>query len=282
VAVVTGASSGIGEAAGRSLARRGLRLVLAARRMDRLERIAAEIASEGGEALPIQVDLADAGACQALVQQALDRFGRVDVLVNNAGYAEGGPIELLGRDVVRRQFEVNLFAPLELCGLVAPLMRRQGGGRIVNVSSVSGRLAGPLGGLYCATKGAMDRANDALRMELAPWNIRVVLVLPGLTETPIYDNAVQEATPLLDQPDNPYREMMQRVREVLGKRKRWAVKPPVIGETIARAATARRPRTCYVTPFSARMLWRIAPLLPNGLVDFAIRLALGGKAKDPK
>jgi NAD(P)-dependent dehydrogenase (short-subunit alcohol dehydrogenase family) len=250
--------------------------------MDRLERIAEEIALEGGEALPVRIDLAEPGACQALVQQALERFGRIDVLVNNAGYGEGGPIELLGRDVMRRQFEVNLFAPLELCGLVAPIMRRQGGGRIVNVSSVSGRLSGPLGGLYCATKGAMDRASDALRMELAPWNIRVVLVLPGLTDTPIYDNAIQEATPLLDQPDNPYREMMERVREVLGRRPRWAVKPPVIGETIARAATARRPRTCYVTPFSARMLWTVAPLLPNGLIDFAIRRALRSKAGDRK
>jgi NAD(P)-dependent dehydrogenase (short-subunit alcohol dehydrogenase family) len=286
VAVVTGASSGIGEAAAWSLARRGFRLVLAARRVERLGRLAERIASEGGEALPVPADLADPAQTRALIEQAVQHFARIDVLVNNAGYGEGGPIELLGRDLMRRQFEVNLFAPLELCGLVAPVMRRQGGGRIINVGSVSARLAGPLGGLYCASKAAMDAAGDALRQELAPWNIRVVLVVPGLVDTAIYENAVREAVPLADRPENPYRDVMHRAAEVLQQRRKRGVKPSAVGEVIARAATARRPRTRYVTPFSARLLWTFAPLVPDRLIDWAIRRRLraeegGGRSEGP-
>jgi NAD(P)-dependent dehydrogenase (short-subunit alcohol dehydrogenase family) len=223
----------------------------------------------------VQADLADSQQTKALVEKAMDGFARIDVLVNNAGYGEGGPIELQGRDVMRRQFEVNLFAALELCGLVAPIMRRQGGGRIVNVSSISSRLSGPLGGLYCATKGAMDRATDALRLELLPWNIRVVLVAPGVTKTAIFEKAIQQATPMAERPDNPYQEMMKRAGQVLEDRMKNAVKPSVMGEVIAKAATARRPRIRYVAPLSAWLQWTASPLIPHRLIDLAIRRALG-------
>jgi NAD(P)-dependent dehydrogenase (short-subunit alcohol dehydrogenase family) len=282
VAVVTGASSGIGEAASRSLARRGFRLVLAARRMDSLSQLAAQIESQGGEALAVRTDLADSAQTKALVEQAMVRFGRIDVLVNNAGYGAGGPIELLGRDAMRRQFEVNLFAALELCGLAAPIMRRQGRGRIINVSSLSARLSGPLGGLYCATKGAMDRATDALRLELLPWNIRVVLVAPGLIDTAIFENAIREATPMAEQPDNPYQAMMERTGELLEDRMKRAVKPAVVGEVIAKAATARRPRIRYVAPFSAWLLWTASPLVPDRLIDFVLRRAMRIRVGRPK
>ena len=282
VAVVTGASSGIGEAASRSLARRGFRLVLAARRMDLLSELADQIESQGGKAVAVQADLADSAQTKALVEQAMEQFGRIDVLVNNAGYGEGGPIELLGRDAMRRQFEVNLFAALELSGLAAPIMRRQGRGRIINVSSVSARLSGPLGGLYCATKGAMDRATDALRLELLPWNIRVVLVTPGLVDTEIFANAIHEATPLAEQPNNPYQAMMVRAGQVLQDRMKNAVRPAVIGEVIAKAATARRPRIRYVAPFSAWLQWTASPLAPASLIDFVIRRAMRIKVGRPK
>ena len=101
--------------------------------------LANQIEAQGGKALAVQTDLSDPAQTKALVGQAVEQFGRIDVLVNNAGYGEGGPIELLGRAEMRRQFEVNLFAALELCGLAAPIMRRQGRGRIINVSSLSAR-----------------------------------------------------------------------------------------------------------------------------------------------
>ena len=279
VAVVTGASSGIGEAASRSLARRGFRLVLAGRRIDLLSRLAAEIESQGGEALAVRTDLVDSAQTQGLVEQAMARFGRIDVLVNNAGYGEGGPIELLGRDSMRRQFEVNLYAALELCGLVAPIMRRQGCGRIINVSSLSARLSGPLGGLYCATKGAMDRATDALRLELLPWNIRVVLVAPGLIDTEIFATAIEAARPLAEQPNNPYQAMMERTGALIEVRMKRAVRPDVIGKVIAKAATARRPRVRYVAPFSAWLLWTASPLIPQRVIDFVLRRAVGIEVK---
>ena len=155
VAIVTGASSGIGEASARCLARAGFRVVIAARRAERLEHIAKEISQGGGVALPVATDLVDEAARSTLVRRSVDAFGRIDVLVNNAGFSPAAALEQLPMEELLRTFQVNLFAGLQLIGEVTPIMREQGGGRIVNMSSLAGSVPAPLAVAYAATKGAI-------------------------------------------------------------------------------------------------------------------------------
>ncbi|MCA9771757.1 MAG: SDR family NAD(P)-dependent oxidoreductase [Myxococcales bacterium] len=267
VAILTGASAGIGEAAARSLAREGFTLVLAARRADKLEALAKEIEGRGGRALAVPTDLASEEETRALVRRAMEAFGRIDLLVNNAGYGKAGPLELLTRDDARRQFEVNLFATLQLCAEVAPIMRAQGGGRILNVSSGSAKLATPMVGLYCATKGALELATDALRVELAPWNIDVVLVLPGTIATEAFVIAQEDSAHLLADTKSVYHPYMLGIQALLNKKLKIARPPAILGDTIARAAVAPRPKVRYIAPWEAWLMVRLVPLIPARWID---------------
>ena len=166
VAIVTGASSGIGQAAARRLHAHGARLVLNARRGELLESLAAET---GG--VPVVGDVTD----PAVRERILEACGeRVDVLVNNAGFAQPGPVETVPGDDYRRQFEVNVFALGAMAAAVLPAMRSQRSGRIVNISSVAGRFGYPLFGWYCASKHAVEGLSDAMRIEAAPFGVQVV------------------------------------------------------------------------------------------------------------
>ena len=263
VALVTGASSGIGEAAGRSLAREGFRVVLAARRGELLEAVAKDVSQRGGEALPVVADLADETSTSSLVAAAMQAFGRIDVLVNNAGYSPGGAIEHFTRDALRHIFEVNLLAGLQLVREVAPIMRRQGEGRIINVGSMGGSVAAPLAVPYGATKAGLDIATRGLRFELAPWGIHVSLVVPGFVDTAVFDNAREGAEALRSDPENPYRQLFFDLDDFAKKNLENALPPSTIGDLIARAATARRPRLRYYAPFSAGLQSRFMALIPE-------------------
>ena len=263
VALVTGASSGIGEAAARSLARRGFRVVLAARRGELLEALAKDIAQHGGEALPVVCDLADEAATTSLVEAAMSAYGRIDVLVNNAGYSPGGAIEHFGRDALRHIFEVNLLGALQLVHEIAPIMRKQRGGRIINVGSIAGSIAAPLAVPYGATKAALDIATRSLRFELAPWDIHVSLVIPGFIDTAVFDNARESAEALRNDPENPYRQLFFDLDDLAKKNLESALPPAAIGEVIARAATAKRPKLRYFAPFSVLLQTRFMALLPE-------------------
>jgi NAD(P)-dependent dehydrogenase (short-subunit alcohol dehydrogenase family) len=267
VALVTGASSGIGEATARILAREGFRVVLAARRGELLESIAKDISRQGGEALPVVTDLADDASTTSLVEAAMGAFGRIDVLVNNAGYSPGGAIEHFSRETIRHVFEVNLLAGLQLCGEIAPIMRRQGGGRIINVGSLGGSVAAPLAIPYNATKAGLDIATRALRFELAPWGIHVVLVVPGFIDTAVFENAREGAQDLRNDPENPYRQLFFDLDEFTMKSVAKALPPAAIGEVIARAATAKRPRLRYYAPFSAHLQSRFMSLIPESWMN---------------
>jgi NAD(P)-dependent dehydrogenase (short-subunit alcohol dehydrogenase family) len=189
LALVTGASSGIGTASARSLARRGFRVVLAARSADRLAALGDEMARTGGAADWIAVDLADSAQTRHLLDCVSERYGRLDVLVNNAGYSPAAALEQLTRADVRDTFEVNLFSGLELIGHGVPMMRRSGGGRIINMGSLAARIPAPLAVPYAATKGALEAAARCLRLELRRWGIDVVLIVPGFVNTPAFDKA---------------------------------------------------------------------------------------------
>lgn len=150
-AIVTGASSGIGEATSRRLAAAGFAVALVARRGDRLESIAKEIETDGGRAIAIVADLANADETSRALRRAVEAFGHIDVLVNNAGFSPGAAIEQMTRAEISKIFDVNLFSALQLCGEVIPLMRAQGSGRIINIGSLAGSIPAPLAIPYAAS-----------------------------------------------------------------------------------------------------------------------------------
>jgi len=267
VAIVTGASSGIGEAAARCLARAGFRVALAARRGELLEAIGKAISEAGGSALPVPTDLADESATARLVARTLEAFNRVDVLVNDAGFSPAAALEQLSRAELRQVFEVNLLGALQLVAQLAPVMREQGGGRIINVGSLAARVPAPLAVAYSATKGGMHAANDCLRLELAPWNIRVVRIVPGFVDTPTFENSRRMGEALRADPENPYRELMFELDAFARKSLERALSPDDVGRVVVRAARARRPRAVYYVPFSARVQSGLLGALPARVLD---------------
>jgi NADP-dependent 3-hydroxy acid dehydrogenase YdfG len=193
VAVVTGASSGIGEATARLMADEGAKLALVARRHDRLIKLADEIEREGGEALAIEADVSDHGKVEALVGQVKGQFGGLNILINNAGLMLLGPVD--GADVEdwRRMIDVNLLGLLYCTREAIPVIRDSGGGDIVNVSSVAGRQANLGSAVYNMTKWGVTGFSEALRQEALHSNIRVTCIEPGFTETELQGHNEQPA-----------------------------------------------------------------------------------------
>jgi NADP-dependent 3-hydroxy acid dehydrogenase YdfG len=192
VVAITGASSGIGEATALALAAAGAKVALAARRTDRLEEIAARIAADGGEALAIPTDVADEAQANAFVAAAAERFGRLDALVNNAGVMQLGPIEGAPTEEWRRMVDVNVFGVLYCTHAALPIMREAGGGHIVNVSSVGGKVVGTWSGVYSLTKFGLGAFTEALRRESIAAGIRVTLVVPGSIATELRSHTREE------------------------------------------------------------------------------------------
>jgi short-subunit dehydrogenase len=276
-AIITGASSGIGEATARALAAEGYEVALIARRAERLEMLAKRIEEAGGRAFPIVADLADDAATARAAREALDALGRIDLLVNNAGYSPGAAIEQFTRPEIRHIFDVNLFSALQMIGAVTPLMREQGGGRIVNVGSVAGMIPAPLAVPYGASKVGMHAATDALRLELAPFGIRLALVIPGFVDTAVFDNAREGAKHLREDPTNPYRQTMFDLDELANKNLKNALSPDDVATVILRAATARRPKERYYAPASTRLQTGFLGLLPSRVLDAVLRRVYGIK-----
>ncbi|HVF01828.1 MAG TPA: SDR family NAD(P)-dependent oxidoreductase [Rubrobacteraceae bacterium] len=187
VALVTGASSGIGEAAARSLAQRGAAVTLVARNEERLGFIVREISAAGGQALAVKTDVTDKNSVRDTVERTVEQFGTLDVLVNNAGLGLSGRVAELRSEDLRYVFEVNMLGPLNCVQAALPHMRR--GGRIINVSSVVGKRAIPKVGGYCATKFALNALSDSLRVEVADRGITVTSVYPGTTRTAFRENS---------------------------------------------------------------------------------------------
>ena len=183
IAIITGASSGIGEATARRLARDGLCVTLVARRQDELERVAGEIEASGGEALVAPTDVRDHAAIHHMVQATLDKWGRVDVLVNNAGLGYNGHVVNLDPEQLREQVAVNLVAVIECAQAVLPAMMQRKSGHIINVASIAGLVGVPGSSVYSATKFAVNGFSDALRREVRHHGIHVTALCPGFVAT---------------------------------------------------------------------------------------------------
>jgi NAD(P)-dependent dehydrogenase (short-subunit alcohol dehydrogenase family) len=243
VAVVTGASGGIGEATARELASRGAVVVLAARAAEKLEALEREISASGEQVLTVKTDVSDRGSVEAMVGESVEAFGTLDILVNNAGLGLSGRVAELRLEDLRHVFEINTIGPLNCVQAALPHMRR--GGRIINVSSVVGRRSIPKVGGYCATKFALNALSDSLRVEIADRGISVTSVYPGTTRTAFRENS----------------------RRTGGEKRGWrprGVMPEKVAKRIADAAE-RGPRDVYIRP-SDRLFIAGTMLFP-GLAD---------------
>jgi NAD(P)-dependent dehydrogenase (short-subunit alcohol dehydrogenase family) len=267
--LITGCSSGIGRATAIHLAARGHCVYATARRPETIENLA-----EHGCRL-LRLDVCEEASMQEAVRDIETEHGAVGVLVNNAGYGLTGAIEELPLDEVRRQFETNLFGALRLTQLVLPGMRRRRSGKIVNVSSVAGRITTPGTGAYHASKHALEALSDALRVEVRGFGVDVILIEPGAIRTQWVETAVRSREEPPD-PANPYFELHRSVAERLrgaheGVLRLAAGSPEAVAQVIERAITVARPRTRYVVPAASRLFVALGRWLPDRLWDAVMR-----------
>ena len=192
VAIVTGASSGIGEATAEALASRGASVVLAARRADELEAVAERIRTEGGEALVVPTDVTEDDDIDALIAETVDEFETIDILVNNAGVMLLEPLESADRDNLRQMIEVNLLGLMNLTHAALPTMQAQDSGHIVNISSTDGRRAGAKSSGYNATKFGVNAFTEAVRQEVTTDGIRTTIIEPGAVDTELQEHIPDE------------------------------------------------------------------------------------------
>ncbi|MBU6180237.1 MAG: SDR family NAD(P)-dependent oxidoreductase [Verrucomicrobia bacterium] len=263
--LITGASSGIGEATSHAFLAAGWTVHAAARRTEKM----AGLEQAGARIHPL--DLNVEGSIIDLARGILDSQGGVGVLVNNAGIGVYGAVEEVPLDEARRQFEVNLFGLARLTQLLLPSMRAVGGGTIVNVSSIGGRVYTPMGAWYHASKHALEGWSDCLRIEVAPFGIRVIVVEPGAIETEFAEIAI---APLLERSENgPYRlvagKMAAATRRAYLDRK--ASSPDLIAALILRAVQSRKARTRYPAGHLARPVLWARRLLGDRGFDWMIR-----------
>jgi len=269
VILLTGCSSGIGRAAALEAARRGHRVFASARNRNDLTEL-----ERPDRLVSLALDVTDPVSIRSAVDAVLARAGRVDALVNNAGYGQYGAAEEVTPEAWRAQFEVNLFGAIAVAQAVLPAMRKAGRGTVVNVSSVAGRVAIPFASPYCASKHALEAVSDAMRVELSAFGIRVVLVEPGPIETRFGERARSGVAPLLSRP-GPYRELYAGAERAMdGEFQRGKRPPEAVARVIVDAIEAERPRARYpVTPL-ARALIAMRRVLPDRWLDAMFRRSL--------
>ena len=267
--LITGCSSGIGWATAKGLADVGWRVYATAREVEAI----APLEKVGCELLPL--DVTDEDSMISAVDEIERREGAVGVLVNNAGYSQSGAVEAVPMEKVRRQFETNVFGLARMCQLVLPGMRRQGYGRIVNVSSMGGKLTFPGAGYYHASKHAVEALSDALRFEVAGFGVKVSVIEPGLIKTGFAEAAVGSMDGSNDK--DPYAGFDQAVARATaenyerGPISRLGGGPETVADAIERAISARNPRSRYAVTPSAHLFMRLRRLLPDRAWDAVLR-----------
>jgi NAD(P)-dependent dehydrogenase (short-subunit alcohol dehydrogenase family) len=266
--LITGCSSGIGWASAERLANVGWRVYATARKVEAIAPL-----EESGCRL-LSLDVTDDDSMTSAVEEVERREGAVGVLVNNAGYSQSGAVEAVPMDKIRRQFETNVFGLVRMCQLVLPGMRRQGYGRIVNVSSMGGKLTFPGGGYYHASKHAVEAISDALRFEVEGFGVKVSVIEPGLIQTGFADAAVGS---IHGPEDGPYAGFEAAVAKATaenyerGPLLRLGGSPEAVAEKVEEAISARSPRSRYpVTPSAHLFLW-LRHLLPDRAWDAVVR-----------
>ncbi len=263
--LITGCSSGIGRATAQRLARSGWNVYASARRIESIS----DLATEGCKLLPL--DVTDEDSMRTAVEKVKEDTGAVGVLINNAGYSQSGAVEDVAMEQVRRQFETNVFGLVRMIQLVLPGMRAQGWGKVVNLSSMGGRLTLPGGGFYHASKHAVEAISDALRFEVRRFGVDVIVVEPGVIKTGFGDAAVTSMGAA--SPEGAYGDFNAGVaRATIGAYESGPMatlggEPDAVARTIEKAISARRPRTRYPVTPSARLLMTTRRVLPDRAFD---------------
>ncbi len=273
--LVTGASTGIGEACALRFDRAGYRVFAGVRRPEDADRLRAEASPR---LAPVFIDVTDAASIEgarAAVWRQLDGVG-LNALVNNAGIAVAGPLEELPIEAIRRQFDVNVIGQLAVMQAFLPLIR-QATGRVVFMGSISGRMATPFLGPYCASKFAVEAIVDALRLELLPWGIRVAVIEPGSIATPIWSKSDGEAEALRLRSragDADYTAALGAIREAAAAAGRRGAPASLVADAVFHAVTSPSPRTRYLVGRDARINGFLARFIPDRVRDRLIARAL--------
>ena len=264
--LITGASSGIGEETVKRLMTAGYTVYAGARRLDRMKSLA-----DAGARL-LALDVTDDGSMTAAVKTVLQEAGRIDVLINNAGYGSYGALEDVPTEEARRQFDVNIFGLARLTQLVLPAMRAQRSGRIVNISSIGGKFGEPFGCWYHATKFAVEGLSDSLRMELHPFGIDVVVVQPGAAHTE-WSRIAQDSL-IKYSSDGPYGKAASAHAKMMeaGHQGSIPAPPAVVARTIVQAVQSRKPKTRYATGGLAGTMLFLRRVLSDRAFDAMFRL----------
>ncbi len=284
--LITGCSSGIGRVTALYLLSRGHTVFATSRDVSTMDGLAA------AGAVVRTLDVTDEEAAAKVIAEIEAEHGSVGALVNNAGYAEYGPVETVSLDRTRDQFETNFFGLARMCQLVLPGMRRAGRGRIVNMSSVGGRIAFPGGGVYNASKFAVEALSDALRFEVEPFGVAVSVIEPNLIRDTRFDQHVSESMSRNTDESGPYEALRQSVVDQLRRcfsAPRMASPPTAVAAAVDRALTDRRPKTRYLISPSGRFFVGSKLVMSDRQWDSIIRKQFGmtesgtynGKYADP-
>lgn len=268
VVLITGASSGIGKATARQLLSDGYIVYGAARRVEKMSDLADE------EVNIIKMDVTDDASMVRGVDRIIEEQGRIDVLVNNAGYGSYGAIEDVDITEAKRQFEVNLFGAARLTQLVLPHMRGNRYGKIINISSIGGKIYTPLGGWYHATKHALEVLSDCLRFETKQFGIDVIVIEPGGIKTEWGDIAADHL--LETSGDTVYSKLSTKVAELMQSmyRNPRISDPKIIARTISKALASRNPRTRYAAGYLAKVYLFFRRILPDRKFDNMLASAM--------
>lgn len=263
--VITGGSTGIGEACALYLDKLGLRVFVGVRRENDGERLRQK---GSGQLTPVYLDVTNNESILAVLETVTAAVGSAGLLglINNAGIAVGGPLEFLPLADIRQQLEVNVVGQIAVTQAFLPLLR-QGRGRVINMSSISGRIATPFLGPYAASKFALEALTDALRLELQPWGIEVISIQPGAIATPIWNKSLARADEMVKglpaQADTLYGARLARLRQAILERADQGISADEVAKVVSQALLARRPKTRYLVGRDAKLGALLVKLLPD-------------------
>jgi NADP-dependent 3-hydroxy acid dehydrogenase YdfG len=259
IVLITGCSTGIGHDLAQRLARANYTVIATARHPERL--------SDLRVTLQLPLDVTDPSSIASATDEVVRRFGRIDILVNNAGYAVRGAVEDIQVEQVQHMFDVNVYGVMRMIRAVVPHMRQQQAGRIIIIGSLAGKLVLPVNGTYSATKFALEALSDALRLELAPFGIQVVLIEPGNIRSSFMATAQANSQETLANPDSPYHALYQHYLRVMTTMRKSEPGPEVVTQVVQHAIEASKPKARYqvAVPFSNRVVLRLADAARDAL-----------------
>ncbi|KTD68173.1 MULTISPECIES: SDR family NAD(P)-dependent oxidoreductase [Legionella] len=265
IILITGCSTGIGFDAVFALKKRGHRVIGSCRKQEDVQKLL----DMGVEA--VQLDVSDSASIQRAFTEVMAKTeGRLDVLINNAGYGQAGALEDISRDVLRAQFETNVFGLVELTNLAIPVMRKQGAGRLINLSSILGIISMPFRGAYNASKYAVEGISDTLRLELKSSGIDVITIEPGPIESRFRDNCVDNSLSMVDIQNSQFRKQYERMLTTFKQKKSDSVftrKTDAVIDKFIHAIESKRPKVKYPVTFPAHLMISLKWLLSARMLD---------------